>query len=108
MSESEIVFEMPVQLEAAGDPTRGLAGLFALKSRLAAAIEATLQRYKTEGLKLPPKDQFLAKAKAFMQAVADATDIPGIGPLIESTLESAVIATLMPLIEKLYDSFATR
>lgn len=104
MSDSELSFSLPMEAEAV--QPQGMAGVFALKGKLLAAIEATLDRYRTKGLKLPPKDEFLAKAKTFMEGVAAMVDIPGIGPIIEAKLEEYLIAALMPVVAKLYDRFA--
>lgn len=104
---NDLHFRLPAEGGGVLGGMSGLPALYVLKSKLLAAVSSTLDRYRNEGLKLPPKDEFLAKAKAFMQGVAAAIDIPGIGDFIETTLEAAVINALMPLVEKLYDRFAT-
>lgn len=93
-------------MEAGADLGTGMSAVFLFKGKLLAAIQSTLDRYRTQGLKLPPKKEFMDKAEAFMKTIAAATDIPGIGPLLETTIEEYVIAGLLPVIGKLYDRFS--
>lgn len=98
-------FELPI--EAAGE-FAARPSVYAIKDRLLKVIAERLNAYKTDGLKLPAKELFLAKCKeAFEKYVVD-FDIPYLGPLVEKVVDDAMEAAFMKLVEAMYDRFAAR
>lgn len=97
-------FEVIVAATAA----QGAVSVFGLKERLLKTILDKLQEYRTTGLKLPPKDQFLAACKAAYEKYVVAFDIPQLPDFIEIPLDEALESAFMRLVETLYDRFAAR
>jgi hypothetical protein len=85
---------------------KGIAALSALKTKLIHVIETKLGEYTTNGIKLPPKDEFLANAKTFFETTLAKIDIPGIGPVVEGALKQAAVNGLMTLAALAYDRIA--
>lgn len=94
----------PFELPSESGPSTATA--FGIKDRLVKVIVDRLQAYKTDGLKLPAKDVFLAACKAAFQKYVVPFDIPGIGPVIEKLVDDAMEAAFMKLVEAIYDRFA--
>lgn len=104
MSETEFEFDIPVeaQSELTGGP---LTILTKLKAKAIGYIESTIERYRTEGLKLPTKEVFLAKASTLYDNLCAAIDIPRLSDRAEAALEQVMKPAFMRAAEFAYDSF---
>lgn len=100
MSAQQIEFQLPAEAHAQAVTAWGL------KDRLIKVVVDQLQKYKTGGLKLPPKDQFMAAAKAAFEKYVVAFDIPGIGEVIENIVDETMEAGFLRFVSVLYDKFA--
>lgn len=99
MQSSELVLSMAA--------AQGAVSAFGLKDRLLKVILDKLQEYRTSGLKLPPKEQFLAACRDAYERYVVAFDIPQLPDFIEVPLDEALEAAFMRLVETLYDRFAS-
>lgn len=95
-------------MEAGSEPLTGspLGILARLKAKALDIVEGTLDQYKTNGLKLPPKDEFMKKASALYDTICAAIDIPGLGPVAEKALEQVMKPAFLKAAEFAYDRFA--
>ena len=97
----------PFEVQLSTVAAVGAVSAFGLKDRLLKTILEKLQEYRTTGLKLPPKDQFLASCQAAYERYVVAFDIPQLPDFIEIPLDQAMEAAFMRLVETLYDRFAS-
>ena len=100
---SEFRFEIP--MESGATSRRGILSVAEIVARATKIVQDKLEQYKTDGLKLPAKDQFLKAASDLYDSLCQMIDVPMLPELIERQVEAVMKPAFMRAVEMAYDAF---